>query len=184
MTELASPQQLRAAFLRWSLVTVPAILLLGFLSGAVAGSAANNPWFAALAKPGLYPPPQTFGIVWSVLYVAMGLALATLLTANGARGRAPAIAAFAVQLLLNLAWSPLFFAMHRISAALGLLGVLDLVLLAALVLAARVRPLAALLLAPYFAWVLFATLLNWQILQANPGADARAEPNAVVRVQL
>ena len=184
MTELASPQQLRAAFLRWSLVTVPVILLLGFLSGAVAGSAANNPWFATLAKPGLYPPPQAFGIVWSVLYVAMGLALATLLTANGARGRGLAIAAFVVQLVLNLAWSPVFFAMHRISAALGLLGALDVVLLVAVVLAARVRPLAALLLAPYLAWVLFATLLNWQILQANPGADGQVGASPVVRIQL
>ncbi|MBU6269273.1 MAG: tryptophan-rich sensory protein [Sphingomonadales bacterium] len=171
MTELASPQQLRAAFLRWSLVTVPAVLALGFLSGFVAGSAADNPWFQALAKPGTYPPPATFGVVWTVLYVLMGLALAMLITAQGARGRGLAIAAFVVQLLVNLAWSPLFFGMYRISAALYLLLALDVLVMLTVVLSARVRPRAAWLLAPYLAWVLFATLLNWQILQLNPDAD-------------
>ncbi|MDE2406123.1 MAG: tryptophan-rich sensory protein [Sphingomonadales bacterium] len=171
MTELASSQQLRAAFLRWSLVTVPAILALGFLSGVVAGSTAENPWFQALVKPGIYPPPQTFGIVWSILYLLMGLALAMLITAHGARGRGAAIAAFAVQLVLNLAWSPLFFGAYRISAALYLLLAIDVTVLLTVVLAARVRPRAALLLLPYLAWVLFATVLNWQILKLNPEAD-------------
>lgn len=184
MNELASPRQLRAALLRWSLVTVPAVVLLGLVSGAVAGSGANNPWFASLVKPGLYPPPQTFGIVWSVLYVLMGLALAMLITAQGARGRGLAIGVFGAQLLMNLAWSPLFFAMYRISAALTLLFALDLAVVLTLVLAARVRPLAGLLLAPYLAWVLFATLLNWQILKLNPDADGAPPSNAVVRLQL
>jgi tryptophan-rich sensory protein len=171
MTELASPSQLRAAFLRWSLVTVPAVVLLGFLSGQVAGSAADNPWFAALFKPVTYPPPQTFGIVWTVLYVMMGLSLALLITARGASARGLAIGLFVVQLVLNLAWSPLFFAMNRISAALALLAVLDLVLLATVAVAWKVRPRAGMLLVPYLAWCLFATLLNWQILQLNPDAD-------------
>jgi len=184
MKVLASPHQLRTAFLRWSLVTVPGVLLLGFLSGAAAGSAASNPWFASLAKPGLYPPPQAFGIVWSILYIAMGLALAMLITAPGARGRGLAIGMFVVQLLLNLAWSPLFFGMQRISAALSLLYALDVAVLLTLVLAARVRPLAGLLLAPYFAWVLFATVLNWQILKLNPDADGGAVSPATVRIQL
>ena len=171
MTELASPGQLRAAFLRWSLVTVPAIVALGFLSGLVAGSAADNPWFQALVKPGLYPPPQTFGIVWTVLYVLMGVALAMLITAHGARGRGLAIAVFVVQFLVNLAWSPLFFGQFQIRAALYLLFVLDALVLLTVILTARVRPNASWLLAPYLAWVLFATLLNWQILKLNPDAD-------------
>jgi len=171
MTEIASPSQLRASFLRWSLVTVPGIVLLGFLSGVVAGSTADNPWFSALIKPGTYPPPQTFGIVWTLLYAMMGLALALLITARGAGGRGLAIGLFIVQLGLNLAWSPVFFAMNRISAALGVLLVLDAVLLATVIMAWRVRPRAGLLLVPYLCWCLFATLLNWQILQLNPDAD-------------
>lgn len=171
MTELASPGQLRAAFLRWSLFIVPGILFLGFFSGAVAGSGDGNPWFMELVKPSLYPPPQVFGIVWSALYVLIGLALAMVITARGAPGRGIAIAVFGVQLLLNLAWSPMFFGAHQMLAALVLLVVLDAAIIVTVVLFRRVRPLAAGLMLPYLAWCLFATLLNWQFLQANPGGQ-------------
>ncbi len=184
MTELASQRQLRAAFLRWLLVLVPGILLLGFLSGSLANSGPRNLWFADLVKPVAYPPPATFGIVWTALYVLMGLALTMVITSWGARWRKAAIIIFAVQLLLNLAWSPLFFAAHRITAALVLLVVLDVAVLVCAVLFARVRPLAAALLVPYLAWALFATLLNWQILSLNPDADGQFDSGVGVRIQL
>ena len=78
MSELASSGQLRAAFLRWTLFLVPGIVLLGFLSGAVGRGGLGDPWFDRLVKPSIYPPPATFGIVWSVLYIMMGLALAVM----------------------------------------------------------------------------------------------------------
>lgn len=185
MSALASSGQLRAAFLRWALFLVPGIVLLGFLSGAVGGSGPGDLWFDGLTKPGLYPPPATFGIVWTVLYVLMGLALALIVTAWGARGRALAIGAFVVQLALNLAWSPLFFGAHQIKAALFLLVAIDLAAGVTVVAFHRVRPRAALLLAPYLAWVLFATVLNWQFLTLNPDADGQAgRPAGAVRVQL
>lgn len=184
MRQLASPGQLRAALLRWSLVAIPTCLGLGFLSGAVAGSGPGNPWFDGLVKPAIFPPPATFGVVWSVLYVMIGLALAMVLAARGAPGRRFAITAFAVQLALNLAWSPLFFGAHRISAALVLLGVLDVAVIVTVLLFRRVRPLAATLLLPYLAWILFATVLNYQFLAANPGADGRADSGAVSRIAI
>jgi len=184
MSELASSRQLRAAFLRWALVLVPGVLLLGFLSGAVAGSGPANAWFATLAKPGTYPPPATFGIVWTVLYVLMALALAMVVVAWGARGRRAAIRLFALQLLVNLAWSPVFFAAHRIGWALAVLGLLDALVVLTIVRFYKVRPLAAALLLPYLAWALFATLLNWQILALNPAADGQAGGGAVVRMQI
>ena len=184
MSELASPGQLRAALLRWALVCIPGVLLLGFLSGRAAGSGPQNPWFAALVKPELYPPPQAFGIVWTVLYVMMGLALAMVVAARGARGRGIAVAVFFVQLALNLAWSPLFFLFHQITNALVLIGVLDLAVVITIVLFHRVRPAAALLLVPYLAWIAFATLLNWQFLEANPGADASRGSGAVTRIAI
>lgn len=169
MSEIASPGQLRAAFLRWALFIVPGILFLGFFSGQMAGSGPGNSWFIGLTKPAIYPPPAAFGIVWSILYVMMGIALTLVITARGAPGRKEAIAAFAVQLLLNLAWTPLFFAAHKITAALILL---DIAVVITIVLFRQVRPLAAWLLLPYLAWALFATLLNWQFLSANPDAEA------------
>ena len=189
MMQIASSRQLRAAFLRWALFLVPAILLLGFLSGRVSGSGPDNPWFAALVKPALYPEPAVFGpaffgIVWSALYVLMALALAQVLTAPGARGRWLAVSIFLLQLALNLAWSPLFFAAHRISGALALIGGIDVLLLLTVVLFARVRVLAGLLLVPYLGWVLFATMLNWQFLVLNPDADGQPSSGAVVRLQI
>lgn len=184
MNQLASSGQLRASFLRWALVLVPAVVLLGFVSAMFGNSGPQNPWFAALVKPGLYPPPVTFGIVWAILYVMMGLAAAWIGAARGARGRGAAFAVFAVQLLLNLCWSPLFFGLHEISKALYLLVALDLAVIVTVVLFWRVRPQAALLLAPYLAWVLFATVLNWQFLAANPDADGMPAGNAVTRIQL
>lgn len=181
MSVLASPAQLRASFIRWSLFLVPGIVLLGALSGT-AGGGANSPWFASLVKPSLFPPPATFGIVWTILYILMGFALALVVTARGAPGRSMAISVFVVQLALNMAWTPLFFGAHQITGALILLLVIDIAVLVTLVLFWRIRPIAGMLLLPYLAWVLFAAVLNWQFLEANPNADGQDVSGAVSTV--
>ncbi|WP_225207697.1 TspO/MBR family protein [Novosphingobium huizhouense] len=184
MRYLASPAQLRASLLRWSLFIVPLVLGLGMLSGIAAGSGPANAWFATLRKPALYPPPATFGIVWSVLYVAMGFALALIVSAWGARGRGVAIALFVVQLLLNLSWSPVFFALHRLTLALAIIAAMIVAVLATLVAFARIRRAAGLLLVPYLAWICFAAYLNWQFVALNPGAEQVRSSGAAVRVEL
>ena len=184
MNRLASPAQLRASFFRWALFIVPLVLLLGFVSAKVAGSSADNVWFADLAKPDTYPPPATFWIVWTVLYALMGVALALVCAAWGARFRAAAIVLFILQLLLNLAWSPVFFALHEIKIALAVVLALDVAVLIATALFWRVRRLAGWLMVPYVAWVLFATVLNWQILELNPDASGTNGSHAVQRIQL
>jgi tryptophan-rich sensory protein len=186
MNQLASSGQLRASFLRWALVIVPLVVLLGFLSGQSAGSGPDNPWFADLVKPGIYPPPAAFGIVWTVLYVLMGLAAAMIGAARGAAGRGLALTLFMIQLLLNLAWSPVFFGLHHITIALYVIIALDIAVLLTIVAFWRVRHQAALLLLPYLAWVCFATVLNWQFLQLNPDADGAtgSSAGAVTRMQL
>lgn len=184
MTELASAGQLRASFLRWALVTVPAIILLGLLGSQLADSGESNPWFASLTKPGLYPPAQVFGIVWPALYLLMGVSLALVLSARGAWWRGRAAVAFIVQFLLNLAWSPVFFALHQITSALVLIVVLDVAVLVTVWLFLKVRPLAAWLLLPYLVWILFATVLTWQFLVANPQADGREAAPATQRIAI
>jgi len=183
MNQLASTGQLRASFLRWALVLVPGVVLLGFVSAQLGGSGPDNPWFAGLVKPASYPPPAAFGIVWTILYLLMGLAAAMIGSARGARGRGLALAVFFVQLAVNLAWTPVFFGLHQITGGLAVIAALDLLVLLAVAMFWRVRPLAALLLLPYLAWVLFATVLNWQFLQLNPDADGMPTANAVTRVQ-
>jgi benzodiazapine receptor len=86
------------SFLRYALVTVPLVLLLGTVSGRLAGSGYGNPWFDALVKPALMPPGWVFGVAWTLLYICLGLALAMILHARGARGRRLAIGLFLAQL--------------------------------------------------------------------------------------
>src|SRR5438105_2862675 len=81
MAGLASKSQLRMSFLRYALVTVPALLLLGTLSGALSGAGSANLWFAALRKPPMMPPAWVFGAVWTLLYILIGLSLAMVLHA-------------------------------------------------------------------------------------------------------
>lgn len=182
MNVLASRGQLRASFIRWALFTVPLCVLLGFLSGQLGGP--DSYWFQALEKPGIYPPPATFGIVWTILYVMIGLAVALVCAAWGARGRGIALTAFVVHFLLNLAWTPVFFGMKELTFALAVLIAIDVTLLIVIALFWKVRQLAAILLLPYLAWVLFATVLNWQFVQLNPDADGGAVSGGSERVRI
>lgn len=184
MNMLASKGQLRASFLRWALFTVPACVVLGFLSGVVGGSA-DSLWFESLTKPAIFPPPQWFGIAWTVLYVMMGFALALVCAAWGARGRTAALSAFGVQFALNLAWSPIFFGAHQITAALVVIVALAIALTVTIALFGKVRKLAAALLIPYLGWVLFASVLNYRFLQLNPAADGVDVPSqSVQRIEI
>ncbi|MFP5435825.1 MAG: TspO/MBR family protein [Alphaproteobacteria bacterium] len=176
MKEIASPGQLRLAYLRWSLLTVPAIVLLGFLSGRLANSGYGNRWFDALEKPALMPPGWLFGVAWTILYILMGLALAIVLHARGAKGRGPAIVLFLVQLLMNLAWSPLFFRAHQVGSALMLILALIVVVAITIWLFTRIRRVAGLLLLPYLAWLAFASFLNYEIGRLNPDAETLVAP--------
>lgn len=171
MSQLASKEQLRMSFVRYALVTVPAILFLGFLSGKLATSGYENRWFLALSRPEIVPPGWVFGAVWSVLYVLLGVSLAMILFAKGAPGRATALALFAVQLLLNLAWSPLFFAAHQVTLAFYLILAILGLTIATTFAFAPIRKAAAWLLVPYMVWLSFASILNYQIDMRNPDAE-------------
>lgn len=174
MTEIASPAQLRMSYLRWALVTVPAILLLGTLSGVAANSGYGNGWFDALRKPGFMPPAWAFPVAWTILYICLGLALALILHARGARGRPLALTLFLVQLALNFAWSPLFFAAHKVSLAFWVIVAMWILAAAAAFLFFRIRRLAGLLMLPYLAWLLLAGALNHAIERLNPDAELAA----------
>lgn len=184
MNEIASPGQLRLSYLRWALVTVPAIVLLGILSGRLSQSGYGNPWFDALVKPAIMPPGWAFGVAWTILYVLMGLAFAMILNARRAKGRGAAIALFLVQLVMNLAWSPLFFAAHQVTAALGLIVALGLLNLVVVALFWRIRPVAGLLLVPYILWLGFASTLNYQIRALNPDAERLAPGSSDTQISL
>lgn len=169
--EIASKTQLRLAYLRWAVVTVPFILLLGFLSGQVAPSGDENAWYQMLQKPALNPPGWAFPVAWTIIYALMGLALAMIINARGSKLRRPALILFGIQLVANLAWSPLFFGAHQVSWALVLLGFMFVAVLATTIMFGKVRKWAARLMLPYLAWLCFAGYLNYQIDRLNPNAQ-------------
>jgi tryptophan-rich sensory protein len=181
MNVLASKAQLRASFLRWALFLVPLVLLVGFAAGQLGGP--DTPWFAGLEKPAIYPPPAAFGIVWSILFVLIGLSLALVASAWGANGRGLALVAFALHFIGTQSWTAVFFGMQDMTAALAVLGYGVVSLLAAVVLVWRVRRGAGLLLLPYLAWLCFASVLNYQFIVANPDGGVRgasgASPNSM-----
>ncbi len=182
MNFLASKEQLRASFLRWSLFCVPLILLLGFTSGELGSP--NTLWFQNLTKPSIFPPAAVFGIVWSVLFVMIGVALALVTSAWGAYGRPLAIILFALHFPITLAWTPVFFGLQNMGAALWVLGAAIVTLIAVLWAFWRVRKGAALMLLPYFGWVCFATALNYQFMVANPNGGEAQDSGAAVEVKL
>lgn len=176
MNQIASRSQLRMSYLRWTLFTVPLVLLLGIAFGRMSGSGYLNRWFAALEKPDLMPAAWVFGVVWPLLYLLLGLALAMLLHARGARFRGGAVALFLLLLALLFSWSPIFFAAHQITAALYLIiAIFGLGIVTSLIVL-RVRPAAAALMVPFLLWVAFATYLNYEIWRLNPEAERLVAP--------
>lgn len=120
-----------------------------------------------IAKPPFSPPGIVFPIAWTILYGLMGVGLARILMTPASPQKTRAIVLFAVQLVLNLAWSFVFFGARAYGAALVEL----LCLLAAVVLMtlsfARVDGPSAKMQIPYLAWLCFATYLNAGVVALN-----------------
>ncbi len=142
--------------------------LAGFL-GALVTITGPGSWYDMLVKPSFNPPSWLFGPVWTLLYILMGISLYLVLMARrrGSDTRIPLIL-FGIQLALNTLWSFLFFGLQ--SPATGLAGIIVLwvVIGATIVTFFRISRPAALLLIPYFAWVSFASILNYAIYTLNP----------------
>ncbi|WP_419807403.1 TspO/MBR family protein [Sphingomonas sp.] len=168
---------MRWSFARWAAVCVPLVLLIGFVSGRSVPAGSDNAWYVALQKPSVNPPDWAFPVAWSIIYICMGLAVAIVLNARGARGRWPAVALFAVEIALLFAWQPLFFGAHRIAASTALIAAILLVGIVVTLLFGRVRSGAAWLMVPLLVWVGFAGVLCWRIGQLNPDAE-RLAPGA------
>lgn len=184
MHEIASHRQLRSSYLRWAMVTVPAVVLLGFAIARVTPSGTDNAWYNALSKPEWQPPGWAFPVAWSALYVMMGLAIALILSARGARGRGVAVALFAAQLVVNLAWSPMFFGAHLVSFSVIHIAIIFGLAVATTIAFGRIRPLAAWLMVPYLGWLSFAFLLALEIDRRNPDGETLVPPGPSTQIEL
>ena len=172
------------SFLRYAVVTVPAVVLLGTLSGYLSGAGSGNAWFEALRKPGIMPPGWLFGLVWTILYILLGLSLAMLLHAKGAQKRERALILFGLSLAINFAWSPVFFGMHKVTLGLSLIAAMIVCTVGLIFALWKIRIVAALLLYPYLGWLMFATALNYRIMHLNPNAESLVPGQRTINIDV
>jgi tryptophan-rich sensory protein len=117
-------------------------------------------WYRSLEKPAITPPNWVFGPVWTLLYALMAIAAWQVWLTAPSPLRSRALVLFLVQLGLNLVWAWTFFHEHEIRVALANVAVLWIAVGLTTLVFGRIAPVAAWLMAPYWAWVTFATLLN------------------------
>ena len=162
----------RPGLWKTAIVCVVAIELLGGLSGWLSNSSTGNSWFETIRKPSFMPPGWTFGVVWPVLYAMLGVALAMVLVEPASDRRRFALILFFIQLVLNFAWSPIFFAAHDVALAKWVIFIMAAVAAAAAGQFRRVKRDAGVLMIPYLGWLVFAATLNSTIEVLNPAAGA------------
>jgi tryptophan-rich sensory protein len=124
-------------------------------------------WYMALKKPPLNPPAWVFAPVWSVLYALMAVAAWLIWKRAGFAAQFRPLLLFITQLGLNALWAPLFFGLHRPDLAFGEIVMLWLAIAATMATFSFFNRVAAWLLAPYLAWVSFATFLNFELWRLN-----------------
>lgn len=157
------------------------IIALAVFAGATFAAAASGAifkpgeWYENLRHPSWRPPNWVFPVVWTPMYAAIAAAGFLVWRETGWAGGMVPFAVFAVQLLLNFAWSWLFFGLHRPDWALIEVVFLWLSIAATIAVFMPVSALAGWILVPYLLWVGFASFLNWTLVRLNPDAH-RAAP--------
>jgi translocator protein len=142
-------------------------LLVCFAAASVGSRFLPGDWYATLAKPEWNPASAVFAPVWTVLYLSMGVAAWLVWRRAGFATAGVALAAFAVQLVLNALWSFLFFGLHRPGVAFVDIVVLWLAILVVVLLFLRHDWWAGVLMVPYLMWVGFAACLNFALWRLN-----------------
>lgn len=142
-------------------------ILICFAAAALGAVFMPGEWYTSLKKPSWNPPAWVFGPVWSVLYAMMAVSVWLVWKRGGWSTHRVPLGLFLVQLLLNAAWTPLFFGLQRPGLAFAEILLLWLAIAATLMAFRTVSRAAAWLLLPYLAWVSFAALLNGALWRLN-----------------
>jgi translocator protein len=151
------------------LIGAVVICLLAGVIGSVFTTPNIATWYTSLNKPWFTPPSWVFGPVWTTLYILMGISLFLVLREGWERKDVQiGTAVFAVQLVLNMLWSYLFFGLQ--SPVYGLAGIaaLWISILVTIIWFFRISRPAAILLIPYIIWVSIASALNYGVYVLNP----------------
>ena len=147
--------------LDWSLAVFVGLAIATASTGALF---APGPWYERLRKPSWTPPNWLFGPVWSVLYVMIAAAGWLVWRADASTG---VVLLWGLQLVLNGAWSGLFFGARRMDLAFVDVVLMWLSIAAFIVAAWPFSSTAALLFVPYLVWVTIAGALNWSVWRMN-----------------
>jgi len=161
--------------------TRSALVLVAFLAISFAVAAFGSlstienvdGWYATAEKASWNPPNGIFGPVWTLLYTLMSVAAWLVYRRGAARPVKRALTLYVIQLVLNAIWTPVFFGAYPLIGgsalwiALVIIVALDIAVLLTMLAFWPVSKAAALLLVPYWAWVLFATTLNGALAVLN-----------------
>lgn len=154
----------------WKRSLLPATICATAAGLGALGTRVDSAWYRNVATPAWQPPGWVFGPAWSTLYTLTAVASTRVLTRlPDSRDRRTYLGELGANMAANVAWSWLFFSARRPDASLIDSLVLEASTLRLLRRAAAVDTASALMLAPYAAWVGFATVLNGEILRLNPG---------------
>lgn len=155
------------------LVALVAIALAVGGLGSLATIQNVDGWYADAEKAPWSPPNELFAPVWTFLYIAMSVAAWLVWRRRDETGVRRALTLYVVQLVLNSLWTPVFFGLYPVIGpaslwiALAIILALDVLVLLTMLAFWRVHRLAAWLLVPYWAWLLFATTLNAAVAVLN-----------------
>ncbi|KAL2603184.1 hypothetical protein R1flu_017162 [Riccia fluitans] len=160
----------------WNLYLIAAFVVavavpigVGFLGSVFGGG--DNDWYKSLNKPSWTPPSWAFPVIWTILYLLMGIASFIVWRQGGFRVQAYPLGIYVLQLALNFAWTPIFFGWRRPDFALIEIILLWVAVAWTIFLFYQVNHAAAYLLIPYILWVTLATALNGYIFKNNPIGD-------------
>ena len=147
--------------------SVSVCLLTGFV-GSFSTMNSVTSWYADLSRPSFTPPDWTFGVVWPILYIMMGISVFMIWNRGLDKRKVKiALGLFLLQLVLNGLWTPIFFGLHMIALALVEIILLWVAILLTILVFWRISKAATFFLFPYILWVSFAAVLNTALWYLN-----------------
>ena len=148
------------------LICVAIPLIVGLISGFISRNAMSS--FGELIKPPLSPPAILFPIVWTILYILMGIASYLILTSNATpEEKENALSVYGLQLFVNFFWSIFFFNLEWYLFSFLWLLLLWILIFNCITLFYHINKTAAYLMIPYLIWVTFAGYFNLSIYLLN-----------------
>ena len=149
-------------------------LLFGTFLAACGAAAATGAmfepgaWYKSLRKPVWTPPGFVFPLVWSILYILMSWSAARVAVLPGA---GQALAFWAAQIAFNTLWTPVFFGLRRMGAAMVVMAGLWLSVCLTTIAFWQIDPVSGMMFAPYLLWVTIAGALNFRVWRMNPEVE-------------